>query len=122
MGWGTKMFLKIGLFVLAAVIIFPLVIMLVWNAIMPGIFGLGEVNFWEALGLLVLGKLLFSGFGFRKGYYGHRGHWRSHWHSKWERMTPEEEKTFYEKYGYRCGWKRKHETESSEVSTQPPQA
>lgn len=116
---GSRFILKGIIFVVAALAIFPLVIMLIWNAIMPDIFGLVEINFWQALGLLVLGKILFSGFGWRKGYHGHRhhGHWRSRWHSKWVKMTPEEEKEFREKYGYSCGWKRvSDEPKSSEAT------
>jgi hypothetical protein len=52
-----------------------------WNHLMPGIFGLGAIGYWQALGLLVLGRLLFGGFGRRGG--GRLG-----------RMTPEERERF----------------------------
>ena len=33
-----------------------------WNWLMPAMFGLQTVTFWQALGLLVLSKILFGGF------------------------------------------------------------
>ena len=34
-----------------------------WNWLLPDIFGLRRVTFWEALGLLALCRILFGGFG-----------------------------------------------------------
>ncbi len=51
----------IGIALLA--LIFGYVVMLLWNWLMPGIFGLGVVTFWQAVGIVVLAKLLFGGFG-----------------------------------------------------------
>jgi hypothetical protein len=38
-----------------------LITKVLWNALMPDIFGLPEVGYWQAVGLLVLGHLLFGG-------------------------------------------------------------
>lgn len=38
---------------------------LLWNWLMPAIFGLPPIRFWQALGLLALSRILFGGFGFR---------------------------------------------------------
>ena len=40
-----------------------LVVMLLWNWLMPEIFGLKQVNYWQAWGLLILCSILFKGFG-----------------------------------------------------------
>ena len=45
---------------------------LLWNWLLPPLAGWSEVNFWQALGLLALCRLLFSGFGFRGGRRGGR--------------------------------------------------
>jgi len=44
-----------------------------WNWLLPSLFGWHEVTFWQALGLLLLCRILFGGFGrgFHRG--GHRG-------------------------------------------------
>ncbi len=36
-------------------------VMHLWNWLMPGIFGLGEIGYWQAVGLFVLAHLLFKG-------------------------------------------------------------
>lgn len=50
--------LFIGVLVLAAVLS-ALPVMLLWNALIPVIFGLTKITFWQALGLEVLCGLLF---------------------------------------------------------------
>ncbi len=47
----------------ALALLFGYVVMLLWNWLMPGIFGLGTVTFWQAVGIVILAKLLFGGFG-----------------------------------------------------------
>ena len=41
-------------------LILGLPIMLLWDAIMPDIFGLGEITFWQAVGLGILSGCLFK--------------------------------------------------------------
>ncbi|WP_185212524.1 hypothetical protein [Sphingobacterium mizutaii] len=59
---GKKIFIGI-----AIVIFFFLLIALLqflWNKLMPEIFGLKTIDYWQALGLFILSKLLFGrGFG-----------------------------------------------------------
>lgn len=60
--------------------------MWLWNGLMPGIFKLPEIGFWQAVGLLVLSQILFKG-----GHASHLG--RSHWKKRqvWKRMREDEE-------------------------------
>ncbi|MGE5409909.1 MAG: hypothetical protein ACM3MI_03040 [Clostridiales bacterium] len=48
---------------LAFIAIITLILMLLWNALLPAIFGLTSITYWQALGLFILSKILFSGFG-----------------------------------------------------------
>lgn len=43
--------------------LFVFVFMSLWNWLMPGIFGLPVITYFQALGLLLLSKLIFSGIG-----------------------------------------------------------
>ena len=52
--------------------LFAFVVMWLWNALMPDIFGLTTINYWQALGIVVLSKLLFGGF------HGKDNHDKSH--------------------------------------------
>ena len=79
------------------VFVFGSVIMLLWNALMPDIFNLRTITFWQALGLLVLTKILFS--GFRGG--GPKGRWKEKINERWTNMTPEEREKFKQEWGHR---------------------
>ena len=61
--------LKFILMVLLAAAGFSAITMLLWNALLPCIFGIASINFWQALGLLALSRILFGGMG--AGVMGH---------------------------------------------------
>jgi hypothetical protein len=58
----------------ALLFLFGAVIMWLWNGLMPVIFHLGVITYWQALGLAVLARLLFG--GMRHG--GHHNMGRRH--------------------------------------------
>jgi hypothetical protein len=94
----TKGFKIAGIVLLAitAVTGFSFAVMLLWNALIPSIFGLGIISFWQALGLLVLSRLLFGGFGHGGGRrFG--GKHRNAMREKWMSMTPDQKKEFINK-------------------------
>lgn len=39
------------------------IVMWLWNSLLPVLFGLPTITFWQALGLLVLSRILFGSFG-----------------------------------------------------------
>jgi Ca2+/H+ antiporter, TMEM165/GDT1 family len=92
--------LKFLLFAALAAAVFSFVVMRLWNWLMPGLFGWHMISFWQALGLLVLSKILFGGF---RGRPGRHMHWRRRMKERWEKMTPEEREKFREGMRGRCG-------------------
>lgn len=64
------------------------VVMRLWNWLTPELFGWKPIDFWQALGLLVLCRILFGGFG--RGGGMQRSHVRRRMAERWERMTPAE--------------------------------
>ncbi len=92
--------LKIALLVLLAAAVLSFVVMGLWNWLMPGLFALHRISFWQALGLLLLGKILFGGF---RGPRGAHMHWRGRMMERWEKMTPEEREKFRAGMKGRCG-------------------
>jgi len=77
---------------IVAVGVFGLLIMLLWNWLMPALFGLRQINFWQALGLFLLARLLVGGF---KGGQPHGSRrWRRRMMERWAKMTPEEREKF----------------------------
>jgi hypothetical protein len=73
-------------------------VQLLWNWLMPAVFGWREVTFWQALGLLALCRILFGGLG------GGRGGTRHRW-------TPEEKARFRQRVQER--WGRRPEAETT---------
>lgn len=86
------------LLAIAGILVFGSIVMLLWNALMPELFHLPVITFWQALGLLLLTKILFS--GFRGG--GPRPVWKEKLRKKWMNMTPEEREKFKQEWGRRC--------------------
>lgn len=80
-------------FAVAFLGLFGYVVMRLWNWLMPGLFGLHMIGFWQAVGLLVLSKILFGGFHGRHGGHGHM-HWRGRMMDRWGKMSPEEREKF----------------------------
>ena len=54
-------FFKGFIFVIILVALVSLILQLLWNWLMPVIFGLTEITYWQAVGLLLLSKILFTG-------------------------------------------------------------
>ena len=92
----------------AAIFLFGTIVMYLWNAIIPAIFtSVGTITFWQAIGLLILSKILFGGFrrGCRGGWRGRRHN--MYWKEKWMNMSEEEKAKFKEEWknkwqGGRC--------------------
>ena len=66
--------LVLGAWRLALLALFGLVVMVLWNWLMPALFDLPGVSYWQALGLLVLSRVLVG--GLRGGSRGRGGHLR----------------------------------------------
>ena len=79
------------------------VTMSLWNYLMPFIFHLPALTFWQALGLLLLSRLLFGGFG-RGGQGGWaRGRaWKRRMAQKMAAFSPEEREKFRQQMRSRC--------------------
>jgi len=90
--------------ILAFMAIGSAVVMALWNWLLPPLFGLHQITFWQALGILVLCRLLFGGWG-RHGFRPNlRQRMRQRWVERWERMTPEQRERFRHGMQGRCGF------------------
>jgi hypothetical protein len=114
---------KILVMVILACVVFGYVTERLWNWLMPEIFGLKAISYWQAIGLLLLSKMLFGGFhkhGGRGGWKEKR-EWKRRMKQKFEHMSPEERERFREAVkdrwgGHACGpWGRRDWRERDEV-------
>jgi len=118
-GGKIAMMIVLGI---AAVVLFGFIVMGLWNAILVPVLGIGAVSFWQALGILVLSKILFGGFKGRGGGWGGPPGWKHEMREKWQHMTPEEREQVKQQWRDRCkSWGRRTYSESSrpDVSSNP---
>ncbi|MBN2189452.1 MAG: hypothetical protein JW699_08350 [Chitinispirillaceae bacterium] len=98
-GSGRKVFRVIG-FVIGGVLLaalfalaFGWLVMLLWNWLMPALFGLKAITYWQGFGLVILAKLLFGAIGSHRESHGHHpvrgsaahdgpGRWFEKWFSE----------------------------------------
>lgn len=108
-------FLKGFAMVAAFIFIGGFAVMSLWNWLIPSIFGLVTITWIQALGLLVLSKILFGGFrgggGWGGGCGGNRHHfWKQKMAERMANMTDEEKEHFKTKMKNRWGkWAEKNE-------------
>ncbi len=103
-----KRFLFIPLAIGAFIFVAGYAVMFLWNAILPEVItSVGKLNYTQALGLLVLCRILFGGFK-GKGNCGHGSTWNGGgwgWRDKMKGMTEEEREKFKAEWRERCGRK-----------------
>jgi hypothetical protein len=126
MGWNgkNKPAMIFGMIVLGVGFVFGLiwVVMALWNWLMPAIFDISEITYWQAAGLLLLSKILFGGFCHKKKCGGHHcgghhkgGHWKHKFKHKWGSMSEEDKRKWEEKFGKGCGFPKTEEKPSAET-------
>lgn len=83
-------------FLVPIVILFGLtfIVMWLWNAILPEIMYVKTITYWQAMGILVLSKILFGGFS-KCGNHTHSMRKRQ-FINKIKNMSPEERMKFKE--------------------------
>lgn len=82
------------------------VVMSLWNNVLVAVLNVSVISFWQALGLLLLSKILFG--GFKGGCSCHRGgQWKKEMQEKWHGMSAEEREKIKQEWRNRCGaWKK----------------
>jgi len=88
---------KIGVLVVLGVAALGWVVMSLWNWLLPTLFGIKEIGYLQAMGVLLLSKILFGGF---RGHCGGHGKWHKH---RLENMSPEEREKFKSGMSGCCG-------------------
>ena len=96
--WVVKGFMFVGCMIVALAVV-SWMVMLLWNALVPGLFGGPPLRYLQAAGVLVLSRILFGGLRGHPAPWRHRG-----WRQRWESLTPEERERLREKYARHCRW------------------
>ena len=115
-GWWI---FKIAVLGVLAVALFGWVTLSLWNWLVPALFNGPVINIWQAFGLLILSKILFSGIGGkgRGGHWKHSGHWKPYWKERYDRMSPEERERLKERMKEKwCNWEEDTSSKSAQES------
>lgn len=93
------------LLIIPIIFIVGLIVMLLWNAVLPTAIHASTINYWQALGLLALCRILFGGCCRRtRDRRPEMWHGRSvQWREKWKNMSDEERAKFRDEWRRRCG-------------------
>ncbi|UPL49583.1 DUF1682 domain-containing protein [Hymenobacter sublimis] len=96
--------------------------MYLWNWLVPALFHGPTITFWQTLGLLLLSRILFGGWG--RGGRGQawaqrRRLWKQKMESRMAGLTPEEQEKFRQKMRASCGpaWMRRSPAEEPSTSS-----
>jgi hypothetical protein len=93
------------IFAVLFALVFGLLVKWLWNFLMPALFGLHQITYWQAFAMVVLAKLLFGAFGsphrdrnYRHPYPFRRWHDRSQYPDRepWSRKSDQWE--YYNQY------------------------
>jgi|SRR6185437_2533289 len=82
-----------GLFFIAAILLLAAGTLFLWNEFLPRLIHVPAINYWQALGLLILSRILFGSFRF--GGFG----WQR---SKASFLNEEDRAAFKEEWRKRC--------------------
>ncbi|GGF17445.1 hypothetical protein [Hymenobacter cavernae] len=112
---------KFVLFALLFVAAVGSLTMYLWNELVPLLFHGPVINFWQTLGLLLLSRILFGGWG--RGGHGQASWarkkkiWREKMESRLSGMTPEQQEKFRQKMQTACGpqWMRRQAPEAAQA-------
>jgi hypothetical protein len=95
------MVVKFAVFGVIALALGSVIVMLLWNGILPSLFNLRTITFFQAAGLLLLSRILFG--GFRGHGPARRFGWRRGMMRRWAQMTPEEREKVRQAMRGGCG-------------------
>ena len=100
--WKMVFFAPLAILAMVAfVVIGGEIVLHLWNWLLPPLFGWRQITFWQALGILVLCRVLFGGLG-RHGYRG--SNFRRRMKERCGNMTPEERERFRQAMRERWGF------------------
>lgn len=100
--FNAKKIFGILLLVIASILLFGYIVMWLWNGILPSVIHVSTITFYQALGILLLSKILFGGFRGRGGCHKDKSFWKAEMESKFANMSSEEKEQFKKDWKNRC--------------------
>ena len=113
--FGFAWCMKMLFWMVLAGIVMGVVVMYLWNWLVPDIFGWKQIGFLQALGLIALARLLTGGFGGKKVHHHHKS-WNDKFKAKWEGLSEDERSRLKQKFSDKWCQPRWPDEENSEKS------
>lgn len=93
----------VPLFILLALLAVSYAVYWLWNTVLVAVVPVKSVTFWQAVGLLILSRLLLGGFKFGPRSGGFRGAGGGPpWREKWRQMSDDDRRKFRSEWKKRC--------------------
>ncbi len=97
--------------VIGLALLLGLAVQWLWNAILPQVAPVRELTYWQAVGLLVLSKILFGGW---RGAGRYRDRQHHEWRGNWRQMSDEDRERMRTAWRDRC--RRRDEDRKDDVA------
>lgn len=91
-----------ALFILIMFFVLTAIVMLLWNALVPGITGWKPVNYWQSAGLLILCRILSGRFGSPMNHRRQSPFMMRKFREKFANASPEEREALKSEWKRRC--------------------
>ncbi|PTX91602.1 hypothetical protein [Opitutus sp. ER46] len=105
--------------VLGFLALFTFAVYALWNGVLADVLPVKTITYWQALGLLVLAKILFGGFPCRGGKFGGPP-WREHMLARrWSCLSPEQREEMRHRFG---DWPRPPWADAENTPTNEPKS
>jgi len=108
--------LMIASIIAVLAIMFAWVFMYLWNWLIPVLFNGPVLTFWQALGLLILSKMIFGGFGHHKKHWHKHGGWRNKWKDRCSNLSDEDREKWKSHFMHKWNCEYNDETNTTETS------
>ena len=106
--WLIKKGFKVIVFCALFFVLIGGLTMALWNSLIPQLFNGPRITFIQAVGIIILSKILFG--GFKPGWRGSKcsqedkAQWKKRWEDKIASLSPEDKEKFRSKMAGKCGW------------------
>jgi hypothetical protein len=111
-----KKIIKIIFIAVLCFVLMGAVVMLLWNWLVPPLFSGPAITFWQAVGLFLLAKIFFGGWGGGRCRPGGPAGWRNRYYEKLSTMSPEDRERFKQRMSEKWCSGSSHKSTPGDIS------
>lgn len=108
--------LMIASVIVVVAVVFAWVFLYLWNWLIPELFNGPVLTIWQALGLLILSKMIFGGFGHHKNKWHKHSGWGNKWKDRCANLSDEDRNKWKSHFMHKWNCGHNDETDVKETS------